>query len=138
MTIEINRNSAYTHRINPDDPRQIDKRENKHGARWQPYKVYRNGKYARDALWALERDRNGRASTVVETIRDAPGMDSMQQKELAQQLGISQQYLSKILSGTMTVTTYVAIGLERVLGLNAEDLLVAQAKEELKRARGQE
>jgi hypothetical protein len=32
--IEINRNSEYTYRLNPWNPLIIDRRANRHGARW--------------------------------------------------------------------------------------------------------
>lgn len=37
MTLEITRNGKWIYRINPTDPRLIERRENKHGARWYWY-----------------------------------------------------------------------------------------------------
>lgn len=73
--------------------------------------------------------------TVAETIKGIYKVHFMRQKDLAQRLGISQQYLSDILAGKHGISVYVAIGLERVLGLNARELLIAQVDDDLAKAK---
>lgn len=74
--------------------------------------------------------------SIPDNIRAA--MNSMQQSELAYQLGISQTYLSDILQGRRSISVFVALQLERVLKLDARELLIAQVDEELKKAKGAE
>lgn len=57
MAIEITRNMRHSYRINPDDPRIIDRRENKHGARWKLYRLCESASAAKDALLKLQKDR---------------------------------------------------------------------------------
>lgn len=54
MTIEINRNTQYTFRINPFQPRNIDRRENKHNARWKHWHTYGSTYEAINALLAAQ------------------------------------------------------------------------------------
>lgn len=54
MTIEINRNTEYTYRISPTDPLLIERRENKHGARWCWYAHRDTPNEAKAALLQLE------------------------------------------------------------------------------------
>lgn len=53
--LEINRNSEYTYRINPDDPKQIDRRLNQHGARWCFFLRRASKNEANAALFNLNR-----------------------------------------------------------------------------------
>lgn len=59
MSIEINRNTKYTYRLNPFQPRMIDRRENKRGARWAHYSRHDTTFAAIEALMAAERDEAG-------------------------------------------------------------------------------
>ena len=59
MTIEINRKSEYTYRINPFNPRCIDKRRNVSGARWAHYSRHDSTFAAIEALLAAERGEAG-------------------------------------------------------------------------------
>jgi hypothetical protein len=60
MSLEINRNSRWTYRINPDDPRQIDRRENKFGARWYFYLRRDSATEAKASLMKLESEEGKR------------------------------------------------------------------------------
>jgi hypothetical protein len=54
--IEINRaNSPWIYRINPYNPRLIDRRKNKHFARWSPYQTFDTEEEARNTLLQIER-----------------------------------------------------------------------------------
>lgn len=57
------------------------------------------------------------------------------QKEVAAQLEISESYLSDICTGRRTISAYVALRLERVLGIDATKLLCEQIIDELRHAR---
>lgn len=57
MTIEITRKaSIYQFRINPYQPRSIDRRINRHGARWKHWRHYPSTMAAIDALFAAQSD----------------------------------------------------------------------------------
>lgn len=61
MTLEISRaTSPYVFRINPDNPRLIDRKPNKPGARWKMFRLCTSEEVARLALLALERKDFGR------------------------------------------------------------------------------
>lgn len=68
-------------------------------------------------------------------IRSAIEQRQMTQKATAMRLGISETYLSDILNGKRAVSAYVAVRLERVLGLDASTLYYRQAMSELQEAR---
>lgn len=70
-----------------------------------------------------------------ELIRAAMQARELQQKDLARQLSISEQYMSDILLERRSISVYVAIRLEQTLGIDAEDLLLSQAKDEIAKAR---
>lgn len=53
------------------------------------------------------------------------------QKQAATQLEISEQYMSDLVRGRRSVSAYVAVRLQRHLGLNAEMLLLQQIRAEL-------
>lgn len=56
MTIEINRqNSMYIYRVNPWNPRLIDRRLNRHRARWEPYRDCVTEVAARSTLLQIEK-----------------------------------------------------------------------------------
>lgn len=56
MTIEITRQkSIYTYRISPEDPRNIDRRENKFNARWFWYLRRDTPREAQLALLKLDK-----------------------------------------------------------------------------------
>lgn len=57
------------------------------------------------------------------------------QKEVAAALEISETYLSDICTGRRSISAYVALQLERVLGLDATKLLHEQVIDELRVAR---
>lgn len=64
MTIEINRRkSLYTYRISAEDPRNIDRRENKHGSRWYFYARRDTTGETKRMLLQLERDARAGATT---------------------------------------------------------------------------
>lgn len=73
--------------------------------------------------------------TVAETIKAAMKVRMLRQIDLSWQLGISQTYLSDILTGRRAISVYVAIGLERVLGLDAREILIAQIDDDLTKAK---
>lgn len=53
--IEINRaKSIYIFRINPYNDREIDRRLNRHGARWERYSQHGTPAEARATLFAIE------------------------------------------------------------------------------------
>lgn len=53
--IEINRaKSIYIFRINPYNDREIDRRLNRHGARWERYSQHSTPDEARTTLFAIE------------------------------------------------------------------------------------
>lgn len=54
MTLELTvGRSGTTYRVNPDNPVQLDSRENRHGARWVCCGTYANADKARAALLAI-------------------------------------------------------------------------------------
>lgn len=54
MTLEITvGRSGTSYRINPDNPMQLDARDNRHGARWAWFATYANADRARAALLAI-------------------------------------------------------------------------------------
>lgn len=56
MTIELSRGkSKYIYRINPDNPRVVDRRLNQHNARWQLFRLCASEQVAKDSLFRLER-----------------------------------------------------------------------------------
>jgi hypothetical protein len=55
VSLEINRGgSPYVYRINPTNPLIIDRKANRHGARWKMYRLCRSEEEARNALLKLE------------------------------------------------------------------------------------
>lgn len=55
MSLEITKgNSRYTYRINADDPRLIDRRPNRHNARWKLWRLFGSSEEAKSALLKLE------------------------------------------------------------------------------------
>lgn len=57
MTIELMRKeSVWVYRINPNQPRVIDRKRNKHGARWEWFRLCADEQIARDSLFQLEKD----------------------------------------------------------------------------------
>lgn len=56
MTIELNRNTEYTYRVNPFQPRNLDRRKNTHGARWEHWKTFTSTMAAIEALLAAQRE----------------------------------------------------------------------------------
>lgn len=79
-----------------------------------------------------------REPTARETIREAMKACLLDQKRLAQQLSISEQYMSDILAGRRSISVYVALRLEQAFGartMSAEQLLIRQVIEELAKAR---
>lgn len=73
--------------------------------------------------------------TVAETINRIRRVHYRHQKDLAQRLGISETYLSDILMRKRAISVYVAMQLERVLGLDARELLIAQIDDDLAKAK---
>lgn len=71
---------------------------------------------------------------VIERILFELGDREMSNGELAKRMNISPGYVSHILSGRNSLTAKNAIGLQRVLGLNARDLLIMQVEDELEEA----
>jgi len=57
MTIEMTRDGKRIYRINPDDPCQVDVKENLANARWGFWLVRDSAVQARVALFALEQGR---------------------------------------------------------------------------------
>lgn len=70
-------------------------------------------------------------------IREAKAKRGMSDAELARRLNISDAYLRRILDGELSVSAYVAVRLERVLGIGAVVLMYGQVNEELAEARKQ-
>jgi hypothetical protein len=59
--IEISRQSgAFTYRISPSDPLLIERRQNKHGARWLGWQRYAGEDEARQALLEIGREGEGK------------------------------------------------------------------------------
>jgi addiction module HigA family antidote len=73
--------------------------------------------------------------TIAQRIRAEAARHALTQAALAARLGISAQYVSDILSGRRSVSPFVAVRLERVLGMDAAAILQEQASEELEHAR---
>lgn len=71
----------------------------------------------------------------VARIRHAIKLTRCTQKEVAAQLEISESYLSDICTGRRSISAYVAIRLERILGIDATKLLHEQVIDELQKAR---
>lgn len=68
-------------------------------------------------------------------VRQAIVLSRQTQKEVAESMGISEQYLSDICNGRRAVSAFVAVRLESVLGVDAHKVLIDQVLEELKQAR---
>jgi predicted transcriptional regulator len=57
VALEIARGRARKlYRINPNNPRVIDWRYNRYGARWQPFDNYPTAEAARAAILQLDKD----------------------------------------------------------------------------------
>jgi addiction module HigA family antidote len=69
-----------------------------------------------------------------ELIRTAIERKDINQKEAAKLLEISEQYLSDLVNGKRSVSAFVAVRLQRQLGMNAQILLFQQATAELQKA----
>ena len=55
--IEINRaGSEYIYRVNPNNPRLVDRRKNVHRGRWEPHFYYPSAEEAAAAIWDIEHD----------------------------------------------------------------------------------
>lgn len=63
MTIEINRNTEFTYRINPTDGRQVDRRLNQRGQHWYFWLRRDSPNEAKAALLRLTGDQEGEART---------------------------------------------------------------------------
>jgi plasmid maintenance system antidote protein VapI len=74
-------------------------------------------------------------SEVTERIQHALKGRRLDTATVAERMGISDKYLADILSGRLGITAYVALALERVLGLDPHLLMIVQASEELLKAR---
>lgn len=70
-------------------------------------------------------------------IRNAIAGHGMTQKDAAARLTISESYLSDICNGRRLVSAYVAVRLERVLGIDAQKMIIDQALDELRIARAE-
>lgn len=70
-------------------------------------------------------------------VRQAIVLSRQTQKEIASQLGISEQYLSDICNGRRAVSAFVAVRLEHVLGVDAHKILIDQVLEDLRQARAE-
>lgn len=66
-----------------------------------------------------------------EFIRLAIAKKDITQKQAAELLEISEQYLSDLVRGRRSVSSFVAVRLQRRLGMNAEMLLLQQIRAEL-------
>lgn len=73
--------------------------------------------------------------TIAQQIRNEAEAANLTQTQLADKLGISPQYVSDIVRGRRGVSAFVAVRLERVLGIKAAYVLCEQALEELAKAR---
>lgn len=73
--------------------------------------------------------------TIHDTIRAAMKQHELQPVDLARKLSISESYAVDILTGRCSISVYIAIRLEQTLGLDAEELLLSQAKDEIAKAR---
>ncbi len=76
--------------------------------------------------------------TIPDVIRAAMKPRMIDQKYLAREMGISESYLSDILTIRRSISVYVALQLERVFGMetiDAEQLLIQQVRDELAKAR---
>lgn len=58
MTIEMQREkSPHIYRTNPDNPRLIERRENRRGARWEAFRLCESAAAAKAVLLKLERKK---------------------------------------------------------------------------------
>lgn len=74
-------------------------------------------------------------SIVAPRIRAAIKHSKRTQKDIAQAMEISEQYLSDLANGRRTVSAFVAVRLESVLGIDAHKAMVDQTLQELRQAR---
>lgn len=58
MAIEITRNGTYIYRLNPINRRIIDRRLNRHRARWERYRSYQTQAEALAALLKIEKEQS--------------------------------------------------------------------------------
>lgn len=70
-----------------------------------------------------------------EMVRAAMKTHELQPVDLARKLSISEGYMIDILAGRCSISVYIAVRLEQTLGLDAESLLLSQAKSEIAKAR---
>lgn len=57
MSLEITRTKGeYTYRVNPYAPTELDRKHNRHRARWQRFSVHDSAEEAMTALLGMERD----------------------------------------------------------------------------------
>lgn len=68
-------------------------------------------------------------------IRNAMRQHSLNQKQAAERLGISESYLSKILAGTAPVSAFVAVRLLATMNIDGRKLLLDQTLVEYERAK---
>jgi hypothetical protein len=54
--IEISRSMKWVFRISPDNPRAVERRKNKSGARWELLRICADEQIAKDSLFQLERE----------------------------------------------------------------------------------
>lgn len=73
--------------------------------------------------------------TIPDTIRAAMKTHELQPVDLARKLSISEGYAVDILTGRCSISVYVAVRLEQTLGIDAEELLILQARDEIAKAR---
>lgn len=51
--------SVFVYRVNPSNPRLVDRKRNKHRAQWQPFCWYYSAEAAAKAILEIERDDEG-------------------------------------------------------------------------------
>lgn len=71
-------------------------------------------------------------------IRRALARNGMTQAELSQHLGLNRASMTNFIRGYRSLPPRIALGLEKVLNINAEVLMDADGRARLARARGQE
>jgi hypothetical protein len=83
MTVELNRNSLHTYRISPADPLLVERRENKHGARWEEVRRCQSRGQANSALRTLSHGGTLREVEERPALPEKPAINYYQQSKYA-------------------------------------------------------
>lgn len=75
---------------------------------------------------------------IQEALREKIRSNGWTEREAARRMGISRGNISEILAGYRGITPNIALKFERVLGLEAEQILLLQSREQLELLREEE